>query len=55
MDAVLVREHIRGHPIFCYDGMFRLTHDPVMTLAGEGYGRVYESGSVDLFRYNDLE
>ncbi|HOC84110.1 MAG TPA: hypothetical protein PKJ67_05815 [Methanoculleus sp.] len=54
MDAVLVREYIRGHPIFCYDGMFRLTHDPAMTLAREGYYRVYESGSVGLFRLDGL-
>lgn len=55
MRAIMVREYIRGHPIFCYDGMFRLTHDPQRTLVGEGYGRVYESGSVGLFRYNDPE
>ena len=54
MDALLVREYIRGHPIFCYDGMFRLTHDPEKTLAGEGYDRVYGSGSAGLFRLNDL-
>ncbi len=54
MDALLIREYIRGHPIFCYEGMFRLTHDPYETLAGEGYNRVYGSGSASLFRSGDL-
>ena len=49
VDAVLVRGYIRDHPIFCYDGMFRLAHDPEQTLAGEGYDRVYVSGSASLF------
>src|SRR5690606_7308820 len=52
VDAVLVREYIRDHPIFCYDGMFRLTHDPERTLEGEGYDRVYASNSASLFRLN---
>ena len=52
MNAVLVREYVRGHPIFCYDGMFRLTHDPERALAGEGYDRMYASGSAGLFRLN---
>lgn len=48
-DAVLTRECIRDRPIFCYDGMFRLAHDPERTLDGEGYDRVYASGSASLF------
>ena len=52
MDALLIRDYIRCHPIYCYDGMFRLTHDPVKRLAGEGYDRVYGSGSAGLFRLN---
>ena len=49
VDAVLVRGYILDHPFFCYDGMFRLAHDPEQTLAGEGYDRVYVSGSASLF------
>jgi hypothetical protein len=50
VDTVLVREYSRDHPIFCYDGMFRLKHDPVRTLDREGYNRVYASNSASLFR-----
>lgn len=52
-DAVLIRECIRDRPIFCYDGMFRLTHDPERTLDSEGYDRVYASGSASLFVLNE--
>jgi hypothetical protein len=52
-DAVLTRECILDHPIFCYDGMFRLAHDPETMLAMEGYDRVYSSGSASLFVFNE--
>lgn len=52
-DAVLTRDCIRGRPIFCYDGMFRLGHDPERTLDGEGYDWVYASGSTNLFVLNE--
>jgi hypothetical protein len=52
-DAVLTRECILDHPIFCYDGMFRLAHDPETMLAVEGYDRVYSSGSASLFVFNE--
>lgn len=51
--AVLTRGCIRDRPIFCYDGMFRLAHDPERTLDGEGYDRVYASGSASLFVLNE--
>lgn len=53
VDAVLTRECIRSRPIFCYDGMFRLAHDPELTLDGEGYDRVSVSGSASLFALNE--
>lgn len=51
--AVLTREYIRDHPTFCYDGMFRLAHDPETMLDAEGYDRVYSSGSASLFVFNE--
>ncbi|KAF5085617.1 hypothetical protein DSECCO2_66760 [anaerobic digester metagenome] len=52
-DTVLIREYIQDRPLFCYDGMFRLAHDPERTLDGEGYDRVYVSGSASLFVLNE--
>jgi len=53
ISTVLVRDYIRDHTIICYDGMFRLTHDPERTLDREEYDRVYESGSASLFVLNN--
>lgn len=51
-ETVLTREYIRDHPFFCYDGMFRLEHDPETTLDTEGYDSVYSLGSASLFVFN---
>ncbi|MDI6720579.1 MAG: hypothetical protein QMD46_13315 [Methanomicrobiales archaeon] len=46
---ILIRSHILGSPFPCYDGVYRLTHDPRENLEREGFGKIYDSNGAALF------